>query len=130
MRLAEESRKTMRVSSGVARRRSKKRWFKAAKGNFGGRKNLLRTVKETVVKGRPYAYSDRRVRKREFRALWITRITAACRAHGLRYSQFINGLNLAGVDLNRKSLSELAIHEPAVFDEIVDVAKTALGGNA
>ncbi|MCA9110013.1 MAG: 50S ribosomal protein L20 [Planctomycetaceae bacterium] len=120
----------MRVSSGVARRRSKKRWFKAAKGNFGGRKNLLRTVKETVVKGRAYAYRDRRVRKREFRALWITRITAACRAHGLRYSQFINGLNLAGVDLNRKSLSELAIHEPAVFDEIVDVAKTALGGNA
>ena len=130
MRLAEESRKTMRVSSGVARRRSKKRWFKAAKGNFGGRKNLLRTVKETVVKGRAYAYRDRRVRKREFRALWITRITAACRAHGLRYSQFISGLNLAGVDLNRKSLSELAIHEPAVFDEIVDVAKTALGGNA
>ncbi|MCA9078823.1 MAG: 50S ribosomal protein L20 [Planctomycetaceae bacterium] len=120
----------MRVKSGVPRNRSKKRWFKAAKGNFGGRKNLLRTVKETVVKGRAYAYRDRRVRKREFRALWITRITAACRAHGMRYSQFVYGLKLAGIELDRKSLSELAIHEPPVFDEIVDVAKGALDGNA
>ncbi len=120
----------MRVSSGVPRHRSKKRWFKAAKGNVGGRSKLLRTVKETVVKGRAYAYRDRRVRKREFRALWITRITAACRAHGLRYSQFIHGLKLSGIELDRKSLSELAIHEPPVFDEIVDIAKAALDGNA
>ncbi len=118
----------MRVSSGVPRRRSKKRWFKAAKGNFGGRKNLLRSVKETVVKGRAYAYRDRRLLKREFRALWITRITAASRAHGLRYSQFINGLKLSGIELDRKSLSELAILEPPVFDEIVDIAKAALDG--
>ncbi len=120
----------MRVSSGVPRRRSKKRWFKAAKGNFGGRKNLLRTVKETVVKGRAYAYTSRRLKKREYRALWITRITAACMAHGLRYSQFINGLKRAEIELDRKSLSELAIHEPPVFDEIVDLAKAALDGSA
>lgn len=120
----------MRVKSGVPRNRSKKRWFKAAKGNVGGRSKLLRTVKETVVKARAYAYRDRRARKREFRALWITRITAACRAHGLRYSQFIHGLKLAGIELDRKSLSELAIHEPPVFDEIVDIAKGALDGNA
>lgn len=113
----------MRVSSGVARNRSKKRWFKAAKGNFGGRSKLLRSVKETVVKARAYAFRDRRARKREFRALWIVRIKAACQQRGMRYSEFIHGMRTAGIELNRKMLSELAIHEPAVFDELVDVAK-------
>ena len=117
----------MRVSSGVARHRSKKRWFKAAKGNFGGRSKLLQTVKETVVKGRAYAYRDRRNRKREFRALWIVRVKAACQQRGMRYSTFIHGLNLAGIELNRKMLSELAIHEPAIFDELVNSAKAAAG---
>jgi large subunit ribosomal protein L20 len=116
----------MRVSSGVARNRSKKRWFKAAKGNYGGRRRLLRTVKETVVRARAFAYRDRRTRKREFRALWIVRITAACRERGLRYSTFMHGLQSAGITLNRKMLSELAIHEPAVFDELVDAAKAAV----
>ncbi len=115
----------MRVTSGVARHRSKKRWFKAAKGNVGGRSKLLRTVKETVVRSRAYAYRDRRARKRDFRALWIVRITAACRERGTRYSTFIHGLTLAGIAVNRKMLSELAIHEPAVFDELVDAAKAA-----
>ena len=115
----------MRVTSGVARHRSKKRWFKAAKGNVGGRSKLLRTVKETVVKSRAYAYRDRRTRKREFRALWIVRITAACRERGMRYSTFIHGLTLAEIAVNRKMLSELAIHEPDVFDELVDAAKAA-----
>lgn len=116
----------MRVKSGVARRRSKKRLFKEARGNRGGRSKLLRTVKETLVKARAYAYRDRRLRKREFRSLWIVRVTAACRARGMRYSAFIHGLDLAGIELNRKMLSEIAIHEPAVFDELVDVARGAV----
>ena len=109
----------MRVKSGKARLRSKKRLFKEAKGNFGGRSKLLRTVKETVIRSRVYAYRDRRARKRIFRALWITRLIAACRARGLQYSSFIHALHQNDVELNRKTLSELAISDPAVFDEIV-----------
>ena len=120
----------MRVSSGVARRRSKKRLFKEARGNRGGRSKLLRTVKETVIRSRAYAYRDRRTRKRDFRALWITRVKAACLQNGLRYSQFIHGLKLAGIDLNRKMLSEIAIHNPEAFAEIADLAKGALPAEA
>ncbi|TWT57475.1 50S ribosomal protein L20 [Thalassoglobus neptunius] len=116
----------MRVSYGKARRRKKKRLFKEARGNFGGRSKLWRTVQETVLRSRAYAYRDRRVRKRDFRALWITRITAAVSARGLRYSQFIYGLKLAQIELNRKMLSEIAIHDPEVFDEIVSVVKEAI----
>lgn len=116
----------MRVRIGSARRRKNKRLFKEARGNRGGRSKLLRTVKETVVRSRAYAYRDRRNLKREMRALWITRITAACMSRGLRYSQFIHGLQLAGIALNRKSLSELAIHAPEVFDEIVEAAREQL----
>lgn len=114
----------MRVTIGAARRRKKKRIFKEAKGNRGGRSKLLRTVKETLVRSRAFAFRDRRVRKREFRQLWITRISAACRMRGLSYSVFIHGLSEAGVTLNRKMLSELAIHSPAIFDEIVEIAKS------
>ena len=120
----------MKVSTAVARRRSKKRLFREAKGRVGGRRKLLRVVKEGVIRGRVYAFRDRRNRKREFRALWITRLTAACRARGLRYSVFIHGLSLAGLELNRKTLSELAIREPQVFDEIVEVVRQALGESA
>lgn len=109
----------MRVRSGAARRRSKKRLFKEAKGNVGGRSKLLRTVKETVIRSRAFAYRDRRVRKREMRALWITRLSAACRQRNVRYSDFIHDLRESGIGLNRKSLSELAISHPQVFDEIV-----------
>jgi large subunit ribosomal protein L20 len=109
----------MRVKSGKARLRSKKRLFKEASGNFGGRSKLLRTVKETVVRSRAYAYRDRRTRKRMFRALWITRLSAACRSRGVRYSTFIQALKQHNVELNRKTLSELAISDPAVFDEII-----------
>ena len=116
----------MRVKYGKARRRSKKRLFKEAKGNFGGRSKLLRTVKETVVRSRAYAYRDRRVRKRMFRQLWITRITAACRERGISYSRFIHALDAANIELNRKTLSELAILNPEIFDEIVDRAKAAV----
>jgi large subunit ribosomal protein L20 len=97
--------------------------MKAAKGNYGGRSKLYRSAKETLLRGGVYAFRDRRVKKREFRALWITRITAACKERGIRYSTFICGLTRAGVTLNRKSLSELAIHNPGVFDELVAVAR-------
>ena len=109
----------MRVKSGKARLRSKKRLFKEAKGNVGGRSKLLRTVKETVVRSRAYAYRDRKTRKRVFRALWITRLNAACRARGVKYSAFIHALHESNIELNRKTLSELAISDSAVFDEIV-----------
>ena len=115
----------MRVRVGKARRRSKKRLFKEARGNVGGRSKLLRTVKETVVRSRAYAYRDRRVRKRMFRQLWITRLTAACRERGISYSAFIHGLQAAEISLNRKTLSELAIREPHIFGEVVDAVKAA-----
>lgn len=120
----------MRVTSGKARHRSKKRLFKEARGNVGGRSKLLRTVKETIIRSRAYAYRDRKVRKRDFRRLWITRITAACRERGMRYSVFIHGLTLSEVGLNRKTLSELAIHCPTVFDEIAEIARTALAAKS
>lgn len=115
----------MRVRTGVARRRSKKRLFKEAKGNRGGRSKLLRTVKETVVRSRAYAYRDRKVRKRDFRKLWITRISAACKMRGVSYSWFINALKNAEIELNRKMLSELAITDSAIFCEIVEAAQAA-----
>lgn len=115
----------MRVRSGAARHRKKKRLFKEAKGNYGGRGNLLRTVKETVLRARQFAFRDRRSKKREIRALWITRITAAVRARGISYSVFMNGLKLAGIELDRRSLSDLAALYPAVFDEVVALARSA-----
>ena len=115
----------MRVRLGKARHRSKKRLFKEARGNVGGRSKLLRTVKETLVRARAFATRDRRTRKREFRALWITRISAAVREQGMSYSVFINGLLLAKVGLNRKQLSELAISNPEVFSEIVEISRKA-----
>lgn len=115
----------MRVTYGKARRRSKKRLFREAKGNFGGRSKLLRTVKETIIRSRAYGFRDRRVRKRTFRQLWIIRLTAACRERGMSYSQFINGLTLANISLNRKTLSELAILSPTIFDEVFEQVKAA-----
>jgi len=117
----------MRVKYGKARRKSKKRIFREAKGRRGGRRNLLRTVKVTNVGSRAFAFRVRRVRKREFRRLWMTRVNAACRELGISYSQFIFGLKKADIELNRKTLSELAIHEPDVFAEVVAAAKEALG---
>jgi large subunit ribosomal protein L20 len=116
----------MRISYSVARRRAHKRLFREAKGSYGGRKNLLRTVKETVVRNRCFAYRHRRNRKRDFRGLWIIRIKAAAEMRGLSYSRFIHGLNLAELKLNRKTLSELAIHEPHVFDEVTRLVREAL----
>jgi large subunit ribosomal protein L20 len=115
----------VRVTYGAPRRQKKVRWFKAAKGFRGGRRRLWRTVRETVIRSWAYAYRDRRQKKRQFRRLWIIRINAAARMRGMRYSVFIDGLKKAGIDLNRKQLSELAIHDPSAFDAIVDAAKAA-----
>jgi large subunit ribosomal protein L20 len=114
-----------RATNAVARHRSHNRLYKRAKGFVGGRRKLLRSVKETLVRAAVYSRRDRRAKKREFRALWITRITAACRSRGITYSVFINGLMKAGVELDRKVLSTLAIDDPAAFDVIVETAKTA-----
>ncbi len=116
----------MRTTKGAARNRAKNRLFKKTKGYRGGRNNLLRTAKETVVRAGVFAFRDRRVRKREFRKLWIIRINAACRQRDLRYSEFIHGLTKAGIELDRKTLSEMAIHDPVAFDAIVEQVKTAL----
>ena len=116
----------MRICFSVARHKSHKRLFREAKGQFGARKNLLRVVKESLIRNRKYAYRDRRNRKRDLRGLWICRISAGCQMRGISYSRFINGLDRAGILLNRKMLSEIAIHVPNVFDELVAVAKSAL----
>jgi large subunit ribosomal protein L20 len=116
----------MRTIKGAARRRAKRRIFRKAKGYRGGRSKLLRTAKESIIRAEAYAYRDRRVRKREFRKLWIIRINAAVRERGLRYGQFIHGLQRAGIELDRKTLSEMAIRDPAAFDEVVEQVKQAL----
>ena len=116
----------MRTTKGSARTRAKRRVYRQAKGFRGGRRNMYRTAKETLVRAGAYAYRDRRVRKREFRRLWIIRINAAVRERGLRYSEFIHGLQQTGIELDRKSLSEMAIHDPAGFDAIVEQVKAKL----
>jgi len=116
----------MRTTKGSARHKAKRRLFKKAKGYRGGRSKLLRTVKETLIRAEAYAFRDRRVRRRDFRKLWIIRINAAVRERGLRYSEFICGLNRAGIELDRKSLSEMAINDPAAFDNVVEEVKQTL----
>ncbi|MDG1984884.1 MAG: 50S ribosomal protein L20 [Planctomycetota bacterium] len=113
----------VRVTYGAPRHQKKVRWFKQAKGYRGGRSKLWRTVRESVVRAWAYSYRDRRQKKRQFRRLWIVRINAATRMRGMTYSQFIAGMKGAGIDLNRKQLSELAIHDPAAFDALVQEAK-------
>jgi len=116
----------MRTTKGAARNQAKRRLFRKVKGYRGGRGRLLRTAKETIVRAGAFAYRDRRSRKREFRKLWIIRINAAARERGLRYSEFIHGLAKAGIELDRKILSEMAISDPAGFDTVVEKAKQAL----
>ena len=113
----------VRVTYGAARHQKKIRWFKQAKGYRGGRSKLWRTVRESVVRAWAYSYRDRRQKKRQFRRLWIVRINAATHMRGMTYSQFIAGMKGASIDLNRKQLSELAIHDPAAFDALVEEAK-------
>lgn len=116
----------MRARKTSARRLARRRLFREVKGNYGARGKLVKMATETLLRARAFAFRDRHDKKRSFRALWITRLTAACRARGMRYSQFIHGLALAKVELNRKSLSELAIHSPHVFDELVKLAQAQL----
>jgi len=112
-----------RATSGAARHRRKKRLFKAVKGFRGAPGKRYRLAKEAVVRAGINAYRDRRLRKRDFRALWITRLTAACRMRGMNYSRFIYGILASDVELNRKMLSEIAIHSPTDFDALVEVAR-------
>jgi large subunit ribosomal protein L20 len=117
-----------RVKRGVTTHARHSKIRKAAKGYYGRRKNVIRVAKQAVDKAQEYATRDRKVRKRNFRALWIQRINAAVRAHdeSLTYSKFINGLSVAGIEVDRKVLADLAVHEPAAFSAIVDQAKAAL----
>jgi len=117
----------MRTRKGSARRQSKRRLFQRAEGYVGGRRRLLRTMKENLVRAGRFAYRDRRVKRREFRRLWIIRINAASRMHGLRYSEFIAGLIKAQIELDRKQLSEMAVNDPAAFETVVASVKQALG---
>ena len=116
----------MRTLKGAARRQAKRRLFRKAKGYVGGRHRLYRTVKETVARAGAYAFRDRRARKRDFRRLWIIRINAAVKQLGLRYSEFIHGLEKAQIELDRKMLSEMAIRDAEGFAQLVAVVKQAL----
>jgi large subunit ribosomal protein L20 len=119
-----------RVKRGVTGHAKHKKVLKQAKGFYGRRKNTIRVAKQAVEKANQYAYRDRKRRKRTFRALWIQRLNAAVRPFGLTYSRFINGLDLAGVTVDRKVLSDLAIHEPVAFQAIVEKAKAAIPATA
>ena len=117
-----------RVKGGTIHRARRKKVMKEAKGYFGSKHRLYKSAKEQVMHSGKYAYRDRRQKKRDFRKLWITRINAACRENEISYSKFINGLSKAGVTVNRKMLSEIAIDNPKAFTNLVDIAKSALEG--
>ena len=116
----------MRTRNVSARRRAKARLFRRAKGYRGGRRNLLRTVKETLLRAGAYAYRDRKVRKRDFRRLWIIRINAAVRQRGMPYNVFIHGLQQANIALDRRTLAEMAVRDPEAFDQVVELVKQAV----
>ncbi|MDZ7872394.1 MAG: 50S ribosomal protein L20 [Rhizobium sp.] len=115
-----------RVKRGVTSRAKHNKVFKQAKGFYGRRKNTIRAAKAAVDRSKQFAYRDRKNNKRNFRALWIQRINAAVRELGLTYGRFIDGLNKAGIEVDRKVLSDLAIHEPAAFAKLVEASKKAL----
>ena len=115
-----------RIKGAMATRKRRKKVLKAAKGYYGGKHRLFKTAKQAVMKSDQYAYIGRKQKKRDFRRMWITRISAACKANGMNYSTFMNGLKKAGVDLNRKMLSEIAIADPAGFTALTETAKAAL----
>ena len=115
-----------RTRGGFKTRQRRKKVLKAAKGFWGGKHRLFRSATEAVDRARKYAYRDRRVRKREFRRLWIVRINAAARLHDISYSSLMNGLNKAGVDINRKILSELAVTDQQAFSRLAEIAKESL----
>ena len=115
-----------RVKGAMMTRKRRKKVLKLAKGYFGSKHALFKTAKQAVYKSGNYAYIGRKQKKRDFRSLWITRISAATRANGMNYSTFMNGLKKAGITLNRKMLSEIAIHDAAAFTALVEKAKAAL----
>ena len=117
-----------RVKNGAVTKARHKKVLKQAKGYFGSKHRLYKSAKEQLMHSGQYAYRDRKQKKREFRKLWITRINAACRENGISYSRFIEGLNKAGVEVNRKMLSEIAINDPKAFTELVEVAKKGKEG--
>ncbi len=115
-----------RVKGGTVTRKRRKRVLKLAKGYYGSKHTLFKTAKQQVMKSGQYAYRDRRQRKREFRKLWISRINAAARLHDISYSKLMHGLKVAGIEVNRKMLSDLAINDEKAFSQIVEQAKAAL----
>jgi large subunit ribosomal protein L20 len=114
-----------RVRKGSARKRAHKRVLREARGYFGTKSRHFQQAKVALTRAGKFAYRDRRARKRDMRRLWIIRITAACRMRGTRYSRFINGMRLSGVNLNRKMLSQIAIEDPKTFDALVEMAEKA-----
>lgn len=116
----------MRAINNVASRRRRKKVLKAARGYYSGRHRLFQNAKETVRRALQYAYRDRKQKKRNFRALWITRINAACRQNGMPYSRLINGLKMGGVEIDRKMLSEIATNDPETFTALVEKARKGL----
>ena len=115
-----------RIKGATMTRKRRKKVLKLAKGYFGAKSRLFKTAKEAVMKSGQYAYIGRKQKKRNFRSLWITRIRAGCKMHGINYSPFMNGLKKAGITLHRKMLSEIAISDPAAFTSLVEKAKAAL----
>ena len=115
-----------RVKRGVVAKSRHKKVLKKAKGYYGARSKLFKTAKQAVIKAGQYAYRDRRQRKRQFRALWITRINAAARLHGMSYSRLINGMNRAEMEVDRKILADIAVHDPDAFGAIAEQGKAAL----
>ena len=115
-----------RIKGAMMTRKRRNKVLKLAKGYYGSKHSLFKTANQAVIKSGNYAYIGRKQKKRDFRRLWITRISAACKANGTNYSTFMNGLKKAGIDLNRKMLSEIAIADPAAFTALVEKAKAAL----
>lgn len=115
-----------RIKGAMMTRKRRNKTLKMAKGYYGGKSRLFKTAKEAVMKSGQYAYIGRKQKKRDFRRLWISRISAACKMNGMNYSTFMNGLKKAGIDLNRKMLSEIAIADPAAFTALTEQAKAAL----
>ncbi|HIX13269.1 MAG TPA: 50S ribosomal protein L20 [Candidatus Anaerofilum faecale] len=114
-----------RVKGAMMTRKRRKKTLKLAKGYYGSKSKHFKMAKQQVMKSGNYAFAGRKMKKREFRNLWITRINAACRANGINYSSFMNGLKKSGIELNRKMLSEMAIHDPASFNALIETAKSA-----
>ena len=115
-----------RIKGGVVARKRRKKVLKAAKGYYGSKHRLFKTAKQAVMKSGQYAYIGRKQKKRDFRRIWITRISAAAKMNGMNYSTFMNGLKKAGIEMNRKMLSEIAIQDAAAFTALVEKAKAAL----